>query len=157
GKDFWIVQIGNNGNLASSVALGGSGSDFAYAIVEPGIVAGAAFSDDGDVIDLQGTSDGWVMQLDYATGINASAQQPAEISLYPNPVTDRLTIDLKNNSGCATFAIKNVLGQNISFESSNEKRLFLDVSGYPQGIYFMEVVLNNGGGQHYFTSFEVNK
>lgn len=155
GKDFWVVQIGKNGKLASSVALGGSGSDFAYAIVEPGIAAGAAFSDDGDVIDLQGTSDGWVMQLDYATAIDAASNSVDVVSVFPNPAASQLTVDLKNNTGTATLRIKNLYGKQLSFSTAEGRKTSVDVSNYPSGIYFMEIAQHNGSGEPRVIAFEV--
>ncbi len=157
GKDFWVVQIGKNGKLASSVALGGSGSDFAYAIVEPGIVAGAAFSTDGDVIDLQGTSDGWVMQLDYATAAMPSSTGADVVSVFPNPAAGRLTVEMKNNNGIAAVRVKNIYGKQISQAIVTGAGISLDISNCPSGFYLLEVTENEATGHTQIIPFEIMK
>lgn len=156
GRDWWIAQIGINGKLASSVALGGSGSDFGYAIVESGIVVGGTFSDDGDVIGMQGTSDGWVIQLDYATGVNEVVDRPGIISVYPNPATEAVTIESPNVSP-SSYTIRNLYGQILHSVTSEEKKVELDVSNYLPGIYILEVAALSGSSQRLITRFEVMK
>ena len=123
--------------------------------MEPGIVAGAAFSDDGDVIDLQGTSDGWVMQLDYATAIDAASHSVDVVSVFPNPAASQLTVDLKNNTGTATLRIKNLYGKQLSFSTAEGRKTSVDVSNYPSGIYFMEIAQHNGSAEPKVIAFEV--
>ncbi|MEO6168870.1 MAG: T9SS type A sorting domain-containing protein [Chitinophagales bacterium] len=156
GRDWWIVQIGPNGELTSSVALGGSGSDFGYAIVEPGIAVGGTFSDDGDVIGLQGTSDGWVIQLDYATAVNEALDNQNSISIYPNPSSDKVTIE-STNAAPASYTIRNMYGQILHSTTSPEKKVELNISNYLTGIYMLEVASLSGTSQPLITRFEVMK
>ena len=68
------------------------------------------------------------------------------IVLYPNPATDKITIDL-NNQKSESFNIKisNVLGQVVFSEmkhyATNAKEI-LDVSTFEKGVYHLEVKNN---------------
>ena len=66
--DFWIVKLDAAGEFLWQNCLGGSFSDGAYSIQQTEddgyIVAGYAYSDDGDVSRNNGGSDAWVVRLD---------------------------------------------------------------------------------------------
>ena len=65
--DFWVVKLDASGNMTWQKCLGGSSWDEAYDIQQTAdggyIVAGWAFSNDGDVSGNHGT-DLWVVKLD---------------------------------------------------------------------------------------------
>lgn len=69
--DFWIVKLSTTGNMLWQKALGGTGSDFANAVVETAdgkyVVAGGSNSADGDITAGNGMGDGWMVKLS-ATG-----------------------------------------------------------------------------------------
>ena len=68
------------------------------------------------------------------------------IEIYPNPTSDKVTIDL-NNQKSESFNIKisNVLGQVVFSEmkhyATNAKEI-LDVSTFEKGVYHLEVKNN---------------
>ena len=65
--DYWIVKIDGTGNIQWQKCLGGSGYDNAYDIEQTSdggyIVAGATYSNDGDVSGNHGSCDYWVVKL----------------------------------------------------------------------------------------------
>ncbi len=67
-SDFWILKIDADGNLLWQKAYGGTGSDWAHAVVELDggdlIVSGVTSSGDGDVTRKMGAGDIWVIRLD---------------------------------------------------------------------------------------------
>ena len=65
---------------------------------------------------------------------------PFEINVYPNPVEDLLTISgLENNM---EIKIYNLTGQKMIFDPNLENNT-IDVSDLTEGIYILEVILNN--------------
>ena len=66
------------------------------------------------------------------------------ISLYPNPVSDKLMITVKDNQGEITGTLTSLTGaaiQQFTFSQSS----VLDMSAYPAGIYYLTLQDNNGG------------
>ncbi|MCC7541669.1 MAG: hypothetical protein IT379_35955, partial [Deltaproteobacteria bacterium] len=66
--DAWLVRMADDGSLLAAHALGGSGYDAGYAIVEDAlgrlVVLGETYSDDGDVRGLHGDEDVWLVAID---------------------------------------------------------------------------------------------
>ena len=67
--DGWVVKLDQNGSLEWQRALGSSGLDRLYSVVETDngyIIAGYAENADGDVTVNHGSLDAWVVKLDLA-------------------------------------------------------------------------------------------
>ncbi len=66
--DFWVVKLGNEGNIEWEQNLGGSGVDAAESIqqtIDGGyIVVGTSTSNNGDVGENNGNDDCWITKLD---------------------------------------------------------------------------------------------
>ncbi len=63
-----------------------------------------------------------------------------KINVFPNPVTDMITISFPGNQGCE-FILSDTYGKIIYTEKVNDKKsLMLDLSAYSPGIYFLKVV-----------------
>jgi hypothetical protein len=63
------------------------------------------------------------------------------ISVFPNPTTGLLTIQLNTNDEMnliKTVNIYDVMGRKVYFSSVNQKIAVLNLSSYPKGIYFIE-------------------
>ncbi|AYN01604.1 T9SS type A sorting domain-containing protein [Chryseobacterium sp. 3008163] len=68
GKDYWILKLNTDGGVIFwKKSLGGSHQDLAYSIKQTSdggyIVAGSAFSNDGDVTGNHGGTDAWIVKL----------------------------------------------------------------------------------------------
>ncbi len=65
--DYWVVKLDANGNIQWKKAFGGFDSDIAYSVQQTHdngyIVAGAAFSNDGNVSGNHGYYDFWIVKL----------------------------------------------------------------------------------------------
>ncbi len=65
--DFWVVKLTSDGMIEWEKSLGGSGSDYAYAIYQTSdggyVVGGASDSQNGDVTGNHGDYDYWVVKL----------------------------------------------------------------------------------------------
>ena len=69
-------------------------------------------------------------------------EQELNISLFPNPVHDQLTIYLTGMNDAASIWISSVQGQVLYTQTIQETQTKLDVSTYPSGIYFLTLIEN---------------
>ena len=66
------------------------------------------------------------------------------ISIFPNPVSDKLTIKTTNNDLPDSYKIYNVLGQVIKEEFiSSQSDLEINTSNYSNGLYFIKITKGN--------------
>lgn len=69
--DYWMVKLDSVGNVNWEKTIGGSSSDYAYclkATADSGlVVAGYSSSNDQDITGNHGSSDYWVVKLNYTT------------------------------------------------------------------------------------------
>ncbi len=66
--DLWVIKLQTNGNLAWQKTYGGSNTDYANCIQKTNdghyIIAGYTFSIDGNITNLHGNRDAWVIKID---------------------------------------------------------------------------------------------
>ena len=81
---------------------------------------------------------GTVMKYDSVfVGINE--QQESRLSLYPNPVTDKITVETSSTPTQSQLSIMNVNGQELITQHISERKTVIDISTLPSGVYFMQV------------------
>jgi hypothetical protein len=79
-----------------------------------------------------------VMEYNYPTGLKEP--QDSRLSLYPDPVTDNLTIDFKiANNEVRQVEIYESRGKKIFETQTDKSRLILNVENYPCGMYLIKV------------------
>lgn len=137
-RDWWIVKIALDGTFMWGAVFGGSGVDYPYSITTTGIVVGGTLSSDGDVIGLDGPADGWVIQLDVATGATQVISQPTALNVYPNPVSATLNVKIDGTIN-GRLEVMNVLGQVVYSGEIIDHLSELDVSGWKAGFYYLRV------------------
>jgi hypothetical protein len=72
------------------------------------------------------------------TGIEPIIVDAANVSLFPNPTSQQLTIDY--NQAVKQLSIVNLLGQSLkTLEINASGRLDVDVSELPNGVYFLKI------------------
>jgi endoglucanase len=71
------------------------------------------------------------------TGINA-AYLEANIQLYPNPVTDKLQVDVSNVDGAISLQVVDMLGR-IVFEAENASVENINMSDMSRGMYVIHI------------------
>ncbi|EDP97245.1 hypothetical protein U8527_02820 [Kordia algicida OT-1] len=66
-NDFWVIKIGDTGNLTWEKNFGGSQLDIAYGIIETAdeklVIAGNTQSNDGDIIENKGIKDALIIKI----------------------------------------------------------------------------------------------
>jgi C1A family cysteine protease len=82
---------------------------------------------------------------DYASNQIAGRELPGRMRIYPNPVGEKLTIELEQVNEGDQVSIFNVQGILISKRNVGANITRLDVSGLNPGIYLLEV--NNGANR----------
>ncbi|MDG2152402.1 MAG: T9SS type A sorting domain-containing protein [Crocinitomicaceae bacterium] len=67
-SDYWIVKLDTDGNIAWEKSYGGSDRDVAHCIKQTNdggfLVSGISSSSDGDVTDVSGGRDYWIIKID---------------------------------------------------------------------------------------------
>lgn len=72
--------------------------------------------------------------------LSVSEFQNAQVSMYPNPATNKLNLDSKN--AIESIAVFNLLGQNVLAQNPNSKSVSLDVSDLQSGVYVVKATIN---------------
>jgi PKD repeat protein len=80
---------------------------------------------------------------DQNVGIENEKQIGEEWTIFPNPSSDELFIDLKETT-TGSFRIINGMGQILNtFYFSNKDKLNIDVNNFPNGIYQIQIITGN--------------
>ncbi|PTM08328.1 MAG: hypothetical protein DA407_08300 [Bacteroidetes bacterium] len=122
------TQIGSDidgDNIGNSLSLSGDGSTIAI---------GAPFNDDN------GTDAGQVRVYDLSALLSVEESSLLSVKLYPNPTTNRFTIELPLGQTLEKANIYNDIGQFIQTSQKN----IIDTSKLSSGLYFVEVVTTQG-------------
>lgn len=70
---------------------------------------------------------------------NDIRQTKTEIKIYPNPVTDKLSIKVMNGASVSSIKIVDFLGKVIYEEANTDK---INLSGLKKGVYILDVISN---------------
>jgi len=90
-------------------------------------------------------SDGFDVTCYLATGIGETGDVVG-IQVYPNPSTGQFTIRFDYNIGSTNIIVNNLLGEIIFeevTETVGERSFNIDLSEYPEGIYFVKMKTDN--------------
>jgi hypothetical protein len=101
-----------------------------------------AFSPSGQpyvaYMDLANSLKATLMKFDSVfTGINEP--QESRLSLYPNPASDKITIEKSPIPAQSQLFIMNVNGQKLITQHISERKTVIDISTLPSGVYFVRV------------------
>jgi hypothetical protein len=85
-------------------------------------------------------------------GINEQQVDSRNISIFPNPTANKITVQLKGDSkistGLISIRINNILGKTVYNEQFLQRESTLDLSNLSPGLYFVSVNVNG----HWHTS-----
>ena len=147
--DIWVVKLNVDGVIKWQKTLGGSLGEDGYSIYQTTdngyIVAGSAFSNDGDVTGHHAKSDFWIVKLSPASvgteeipdGINA----PLEI--YPNPAHNSISLKTSTEEPSLSVSIIDILGREISRQTIQNGES-LDIASIPSGLYLVLATAPSG-------------
>jgi hypothetical protein len=78
------------------------------------------------------------------TGIQESEKYVFEVSIFPNPFSDYLTINLERNSGTADILLYDVMGRIVFTQKFSGITAHLNTSSLAPGIYFLNIRESDG-------------
>lgn len=97
------------------------------------------------LVDTAGNSFGgvsdasvWTFKTGSFTGINPILNVPYNFKVYPNPVTNELTIELEGDTQKVDFEIINSLGQSV-FSGVILEKTVVQTTNFTPGIYLIKL------------------
>ncbi len=70
-------------------------------------------------------------------------EEEVKVDVYPNPTSDKLTIEFDKKTAGQKIRIYNAVGKLMLSENINTKKVTLSVHHLPSGIYYVELYQNN--------------
>ncbi len=87
-----------------------------------------------------------IAQYEENTATGVENNYLSNINIYPNPVSDKLIIEISENVSITKIEICNIIGKVVFSEAiKNESNLEIDFSDYPQGFHLIRVTNTKGG------------
>jgi len=157
-NDIFIVQYSNNGNYLWGRSIGGNLSDEGFAITSnaggdvyiTGYFYSSSFSFGSIPVNISSGSSGdvYLAKLGSSVSINEYPAE-ADLSFFPNPATDKLTIVIANNDVTLSLSkgqieISNIQGQILRTINTTEKQTSIDVSDLAGGVYIIKAKTEKG-------------
>jgi len=110
------------------------------------IAAGTTQSaNSGDVGNLQGESDCWVVKL--SSGITSIEDTPAQessaLSVFPNPTSGLVKVSLDREAIPAQAVLTDMSGKML-YAKNIDSAGYLDIADLPGGVYVLKVTDSNG-------------
>ncbi|WPO91524.1 T9SS type A sorting domain-containing protein [Chryseobacterium sp. HR92] len=145
-NDYWVIKLDSSGILQWQKPLGGTVFDDAYSIQQTTdggyIVAGQAYSTDGDVTGHHGSIDAWVVKLNPEQLGISETQKMNQPNIYPNPAKDFFYVDHLPKE--TTISITDMSGRKLFSQKYNEEKIKINTSTFSEGIYIVQVKNKDG-------------
>lgn len=145
GKDYWVVRLNMTGSILWQKTLGGTFGDIAQCVRQTAdggyIIAGYTGSSNGDVSGYHSGFDFWIVKLNPdAMSVN-DIKTTENLSIYPNPVKDMITINgnLAKNTKAFIYDINGQIVKQIN-EINNQ---MIEVENLATGSYILEIIQNH--------------
>ena len=153
--DVYVLKMQGSGLGVWAGRIGGTSSDQPKDLIEvngdlmlSGFFRENVDFDPGPMTDFQssflGSSDAFVVQLNQPSLVGIAAQPSISFEVYPNPMEERLTIEL-NNVEQADYRIIDLLSKTIHTGRLSENISVIEPK-IATGSYFLEVRTKNGIG-----------
>lgn len=160
GGDCWTIHIDATGALLSSKVLGADNWDqgsFLYPLVDGAVLLGGFYSSAGPSggefpSTWYGLTDVFLARFaPWTTGIT-NLQQPTNLRVYPNPATDKISIQLDQKD--YNIKITSIAGSELSNQKNVSGTVMIDVSQWSKGIYYLQA--SAADGTRWTTKFFIN-
>ena len=73
------------------------------------------------------------------TGIADIQATNSNLSVFPNPANDKITIEISGKTNESNLAIVNIEGQELISQQVTEPKTTIDISTLPSGVYFVRL------------------
>ncbi|TVQ94155.1 MAG: T9SS C-terminal target domain-containing protein [Bacteroidetes bacterium] len=138
GNEITDAVITFNGNEAAAGV-------YVFEDLEAGVynysVSRAGFFDFSDQVEIT-EQDVFVEVILEKDDTSVSVLQPGQLSVYPNPASNSITISAKDI--IKEVSLMNISGQVVATIHPNTEKCELDVSGLSEGIYFLWILDRHG-------------
>ncbi len=120
-------------------------------------VAGGNTNDTTTVCDYSniGETEDYYITITYPLGINQITGSNNQVSIYPNPANESLTLSLSKGEAISNANVYDISGRLVMQHTAPNARTFsMDVSSLTNGVYFVEI---NTKDKHYTQKFIIAK
>jgi hypothetical protein len=144
GDDVWVVKLSNLGLIQWQKCFGGSAGEQGLSITQSldgeYILTGWTGSNNGDVSGNHGGGffDAWVLKFSSFLGLDES-QFNGLLTLYPNPTSGILNLNVKDYLVNKTYIISDVEGKLIMKGKLNGENSTINVEHLSKGVYLFKV------------------
>jgi len=141
GGDIFLVKTDGEGNSCSDsvILVTDENANVSYTVPNTLVDTGCEVS----IIILQtGWKDNVIVDcVDSTTSISSNSSfSQAQVNVYPNPLTERMTFSIEGVYGRVEIVLYNQLGQAILSKADvSPSNIELDIS-MPSGVYYLEVI-----------------
>lgn len=148
GLDYFIVKISNGGSLEWSKSIGGNRDEWGHDLVQANdgslVLAGATQSNNnGDVPQHNSGDKYWIVKLGDSTLVSSVGKiGKQDFTIYPSLVEDLLNIRTSESLLNANLSIFNIEGKAITSQKLSNSFTSINISNYPAGIYFVQLIKN---------------
>jgi hypothetical protein len=151
-ENIFIVKYDSLGNFKwdKSAGYGSIGRASSIAvdhddnIIISGRYDGPPFSFGNIILASTASTDAFVAKISETTGIDEQITKDKNISLFPNPSSNFITIKTPAYGGYGEFIIINIKGQQVIKQEFNNTNTAINISDLARGIYFIKVINKNG-------------
>jgi hypothetical protein len=161
GKDIWVLKLNDAGDIEWQKTLGGTMAEGGLSVGQTSdggyILGGYTWSIDGDVTGSinRGNSDFWVVKLaPESVGTNTSTPQAVALSLFPNPATHSINIQIPTTgpftettpnqaSSPVLVTITDLLGRECSTQTITNGGN-VNLATLPNGFYLLTATTSTG-------------
>jgi len=110
-------------------------------------VAGGNLNDSTSLCDYfaTGETEDYYVTITYPLGINQVASNNMQVTVYPNPANESLTLSLPKGEAISNINVYDITGRLVIQQSKPNTQFFtIDVSSLFDGVYFTEITTNKG-------------
>ncbi len=151
-EDIFLAKYNSNGNVVWAKSAGGTSFEVAWSVAvnssgniylagwfgSPTLTFGSTTLTNAD--NSGNSADIFIAKLSTATGIN-ELNNLLNISFYPNPAINNITIESPQQ---ALIEIFNIQGLLIKTLTKSGNKISVDISDFTKGIYFVKVKTDEG-------------
>jgi hypothetical protein len=95
------------------------------------------------ITDVSGNSDSCSFSIDVDDYVGIITVAGKKVSVYPNPFKDRVFVELLKEENSLKIEVTNITGSIIYNEEVADKKTEIDFNGYPAGIYYIYIKMND--------------
>ncbi|MGO1728449.1 MAG: T9SS type A sorting domain-containing protein [Flavobacteriaceae bacterium] len=113
-------------------------------IIDPDNASGSGASDWVNIASLIGepwNAQAWILRDETALAVAGDFDLAEMVSVYPNPTSDFVQLNLPSDIEISSVQLFDLLGQKIAVEINNQK---IDLSSYTDGVYMLNIKTNQG-------------